>query len=55
MDDDKRMDRLRWEVITCEAVREARQPIGRGEAYAFLNFERDQEAPPATPERVIVF
>ena len=55
MDEDESVDRLRWEVITSEAVREARQPIGRGETYAILNFERDRGVPPATTERVIVF
>ena len=55
MDDDESMDRLRWEVIASEAVREARQPIGRDEVFAILSFERDQGAPAAITERVIVF
>ena len=55
MDDDETMDRLRWEVITSEAVREARQPIWRCGVYAILDFERDQGTPPAITERVIVF
>ena len=55
MDKDESVDRLSWEVITSEAVREARQPIGRDEVFAILSFERDQGVPPAIIERVIVF
>jgi len=55
MDDYESLDCIRWEAITTEAVREARQPIARGDVYAILNFERDQGAPPATTERVIDF
>ena len=55
MDDDETKDRFRWEAITSEAVREARQSIGRGKVYTVLNHERDQETPPVTTERVIVF
>ena len=55
MDDDKGIDRLRWEVITSEAMQEALQPIGRDVVLAILSFERDQGAPAVTTERVIVF
>jgi len=55
VDDDETMDRLTWEVITPDALQVAHQPIGRGQVYAILIFERDHGVPPVTTERVIVF